>query len=223
MPTAPIADATDEQVIAAVLGGSTELFEIIVRRYSRRMFRVAASVLRSDAEAEDVVQDALVNAFQHLGQFAGRSQFSTWITRIALYGALGRRSARPNESALQNEAGEEYPWLVYEGRNPEQSACQKQRLALLDAAIGSLPERYRRVVVMRDLHEFDTASTARELRLSESNVKIRLHRAHAMLRKNVQRRMQRGSRHSIDRGASASVMTGQGAGPGQEKPLMATT
>jgi RNA polymerase sigma-70 factor (ECF subfamily) len=205
IPTALTTNAEDEEIVAAILSGSTELFEIIVRRYSRRLLRVAISVLRNEAEAEDVVQDALVSAYQHLDQFAGRARFGTWITRIALYAALGRVSARPHESALHNDAGEEYPWLVYEGRNPEQSACQKQRLALLDAAIGSLPERYRRVVVMRDLHEFDTASTARELRLSVSNVKIRLHRAHAMLRKSVQRRMQRGPARGIQTKHSAAL------------------
>src|SRR5579863_6348376 len=85
---------TDEEVVARVLGGETALFEIIMRRYNQRLYRVAYSVLRDEAEAEDVMQDAYVRAYQHLDQFAGRAKFSTWLTRIAVHEALARVQRR---------------------------------------------------------------------------------------------------------------------------------
>jgi RNA polymerase sigma-70 factor (ECF subfamily) len=179
----PCGTDSDEDIIARVLAGEIDLFEVIVRRYSTRIFRVAVSVLRNDAEAEDIVQDTYVSAYQHLSQFAGRAKFSTWLTRIALYKSLAKVSSRNREVGLENEEGQEYPWLVCQGPDPEQSFCRNESVSALNNAIAALPEHYRRVVVMRDIDEIDTASTARELRLSQTNVKVRLHRAHAMLRR----------------------------------------
>src|SRR5690242_13555249 len=87
---------SDEEVVARVLAGDTGVFEIVMRRYNQRLYRVAWSILRNDSEAEDVMQDAYVRAFEHLDQFAGRAKFATWLTRIAVHEALmrQRRSAR---------------------------------------------------------------------------------------------------------------------------------
>src|SRR5215472_8478608 len=84
-------ELNDEEAVSRVLQGETGLFEIIMRRYNQRLFRVARAILRNDSEAEDVVQDAYVRAYQHLSQFAGKSTFSTWLTRIAIHEALARR------------------------------------------------------------------------------------------------------------------------------------
>src|ERR1043165_4066496 len=84
----------DEEVVRRVLQGETALFELIMRRYNQRLYRVARAILRDDAEAEDVMQDAYVRAYEHLAQFAGRSQFSTWLTRITIHEALARSKRR---------------------------------------------------------------------------------------------------------------------------------
>ena len=81
---------TDQEVIERVKAGDTALYEIIMRRYNQRLYRVARAILRDDGEAEDVIQDAYVRAYQHLDQFAGRAPFSTWLTRIAVHEALRR-------------------------------------------------------------------------------------------------------------------------------------
>src|SRR5216110_661826 len=81
---------SDEEVVARVLAGETALFEILMRRYNRRLYRVTRSILRDDAEAEDVMQEAYVRAYTHLDQFAGRAAFGTWLTRIAVHEALAR-------------------------------------------------------------------------------------------------------------------------------------
>src|SRR5713226_10288551 len=82
---------SDEEVVARVLAGETAMFEIVMRRYNQRLYRVARIILRNDGEAEDVMQDAYVRAYEHLSQFAGRAAFSTWLTRIAVHEALARK------------------------------------------------------------------------------------------------------------------------------------
>ena len=90
---------TDQEVIERVKAGDTALYEIIMRRYNQRLYRVARAILRDDAEAEDVIQDAYVRAYQHLDQFAGRAPFSSWLTRIAVHEALRRIRWRKQQPA----------------------------------------------------------------------------------------------------------------------------
>lgn len=175
--------STDEEIIARVLAGETELFEVIVRRHSRKLYRVAISVVRNESDAEDIVQDTFFSAYQHLGQFAGRANFTTWLCRIALYRALADLRSRRRELSLDEEPEQQFPALAHRGPNPEQSLCAKEAARLLHSAIRAMPENYRRVLLMRDLDEVDTATTARELHLTETNVKVRLHRARTMLRR----------------------------------------
>src|SRR6476660_5761047 len=85
---------TDAEVVERVRAGETALFEILMRRHNQRVYRVARSVVKDEAEAEDVMQQAYINAFVHLGQFEQRSQFSTWLTRITVHEALARRRKR---------------------------------------------------------------------------------------------------------------------------------
>jgi len=84
----------DEEVVRRVLAGETAMFEILMRRYNQRLYRVARVILRNDGEAEDVMQDAYVRAYQHLDQFAGKAAFATWLTRIAVHEALARKRRR---------------------------------------------------------------------------------------------------------------------------------
>src|SRR6516164_11413569 len=94
---------TDEQVIERVLAGETALYEIIMRRYNQRLYRVVISILRDSDETEDVMQDAYVRAYQHLSQFEGRASFSTWLTRIAVHQALARLRSRNRMQPLGTE------------------------------------------------------------------------------------------------------------------------
>jgi len=85
---------SDEEVVLRVVAGDAALFEILMRRHNQRIYRAVRAILRDDDDAEDVMQQAYLNAFQHLGQFAGDSQFATWLTRIAVNEALARRRKR---------------------------------------------------------------------------------------------------------------------------------
>jgi RNA polymerase sigma-70 factor (ECF subfamily) len=175
---------TDEEVVERVKHGDTALYEIVMRRYNQRLYRVARTILRDDDEAEDVMQDTYVRAYEHLYQFAGRAPFSTWLTRIAVHEALSRLRFRDKNQQLEDTEHDEelLMTMVESSLDPEQSASQAELGHLLEAALLGLPLPYRTVVVLRDVEELSTAETASALELTEENVKVRLHRGHAMMR-----------------------------------------
>ena len=188
----------DEEVVGRVLAGETALFEILMRRYNQRLYRMARVILRDDAEAEDVMQDAYVRAYEHLYQFAGKAAFSTWLTRIAIHEALARKRRRGRQEELDALPmnGDSMPIMKSSALSPEEGAANAETGALLQEAIERLPETYRLVVVMREVEELSVADTAESLGVSEAVIKTRLHRAHAMLRKELYARA---------KGASANV------------------
>jgi RNA polymerase sigma-70 factor (ECF subfamily) len=175
---------TDEEIVERVKAGDAALYEILMRRYNQRLYRVARAILRDDAEAEDVMQDAYVRAYQHLDQFAGRAPFSAWLTRIAVHEALGRLRERKRNTQLEDteENGELRMNMVETSLNPEQDASRAELSQLLEKALLGLPETYRTVVMLRDIEEMSTSETAAVLDLTEHNVKVRLHRGRAMAR-----------------------------------------
>jgi RNA polymerase sigma-70 factor (ECF subfamily) len=182
----------DEEVVRRVLEGETALFEILMRRYNQRVYRVARAILRDDSEAEDVMQDAYVRAYQHLAQFEGRAAFSTWLTRIAVHEALARkrRRGRLEELDALQMNGDSMEIMKSSAPSPEADTAQFQIRQLLEDAIEALPIAYRSVVVMREVEEMSVAETADSLGVSEAVIKTRLHRAHAMLRKELYSRAQ---------------------------------
>jgi RNA polymerase sigma-70 factor (ECF subfamily) len=178
---------TDEEVLRRVGQGEPALFEIVMRRYNQRLFRVARSIVRDDAEAEDVLQQAYVNAFTHLHQFAGRARFSTWLTRIATYEALARLRRRGHFVEIE-PMGEEDGTFRATGPDPEQQAFTGELRQVLEASLDSLPQIYRSVFVLRDVEGLSTTEVADCLDVSEDVVKTRLHRARALLREDLFRR-----------------------------------
>lgn len=181
---------TDEYVVERVLAGETALYEFIIRRYNQRLYRVAVAILRDADEAEDVMQDAYVRAYQHLDQFAGRSSFSTWLTRIAVNEALARLRRRNRLRPLETETedGEIPVTFVSDSLNPEQNASKAELGRMLESALLGLPDQFRAVVLMRDVEELSTRETAEALSISEENVKMRLHRGRALMRKQLYER-----------------------------------
>src|SRR3954471_12158529 len=105
-PARPTSALTDEEIVERVIAGDVAAFEIIMRRHNQRLYRIGRAILRNDAEAEDVMQDAYVRAYEHLKQFAGRAKFSTWLSRIAVNEALARRKDFGREEALEPMADE---------------------------------------------------------------------------------------------------------------------
>lgn len=181
------AGLSDAEVIRSVLAGQVDLFEILMRRYNQRVYRVARAVLRSDAEAEDLAQEAWVRAYEHLGEFGGRAAFSTWLIRIVLHEgwARARRSRRFAELPPEHEVGGRDMKDVSRQAGPEREALDNEIRSMLERAIETLPESHRTVFVMREIEELSTAETADCLDLSEEAVKTRLHRARASLRREL--------------------------------------
>jgi RNA polymerase sigma-70 factor (ECF subfamily) len=175
---------SDQEVIEQIKAGNTALYEIIMRRYNQRLYRVVRSILRNDAETEDVIQDTYVRAYQHLDQFAGNALFSTWLTRIAVHEALRRLNLRNRNLEFgdleQDEEG--MMSMVETSPDPELRASIAELGQLLEEAILDLPRQYRMVVMLRDIEEMSTSETAEALDLTEQNVKVRLHRGRAIMR-----------------------------------------
>lgn len=176
----------DEEIVQRVLAGEPMLFEILMRRHNQRVYRAIRSILRDDGETEDVMQEAYVRAYEHLAQFEGRSQFSTWLTRIAVHEALRRSASRGKFDPLEWEdhEGEESNMSPFQSDSPtpEAAASRGEMSGLLEDAILALPNIYRAVIMLRDFEEMSTAETAEVLSLTEANVKVRLHRGHELLR-----------------------------------------
>lgn len=175
---------TDEEVVDRVRTGDLAMYEVIMRRYNQRLYRVSRAILHDDAEAEDVMQEAYVRAYTHLDQFAGRSAFSTWLTRIAVHEALTRLRSRNRHQQVDviDYDGEISMKTPDKSLDPEQNASTAQLRGLLEEAVLGLPESYRSVIMLRDIEELSTAETAEALDLTEENVKVRLHRGHGMIR-----------------------------------------
>ena len=178
---------TDEEAVARVKAGETALFEVIMRRYNQRLYRVVRSILGNDGEAEDVTQEAYVRSYMHLDQFDGRAKFSTWLTRIAVHEALAR--ARKRQRLVEIDAAsismEDGMNLESKAPSPEQEVLTHTMRIVLEAAVDTLPETYRSVFMLREVEGMTTAETAECLDLSEESIKVRLHRARSLLRKHI--------------------------------------
>jgi RNA polymerase sigma-70 factor (ECF subfamily) len=204
-PAALSSTLTDEEVVARVIAGDTELFEVLMRRHNQRVFRAARAIVRDDAEAEDVMQEAYARAFAQLAQFEGRAQWSTWVTRIAVNEALGRvrRGGRfvnqdlggEQEAKVDRQDGSDDAWRGANGAaapfpvGPEDHAAARELGGFLERAMDELPDIYRTVFVLREVEEMSTAEAADALDISEELVKVRLHRARAALRQRLDQRV----------------------------------
>jgi RNA polymerase sigma-70 factor (ECF subfamily) len=172
---------TDAEVVRRVLAGEPALFEILVRRHDRRVYRAARAILRDEDEAEDAMQAAWLHAYEHLRGFAGAAAFSTWLVRIAVNEALGRLRRRsrlvPLPDAAEEEPMDERP------QDPEERAQAREAVRLLERAVDRLPAPYRTVFVLREVEQLSTREAAEAIGIGEEALKVRLHRARAMLRR----------------------------------------
>lgn len=186
-------DEPDEVIVEKVVAGEVGLFEVLMRRHNRRVFRTARAILRSDDDAEDAMQEAYVSAYQHLGDFQGRAKFSTWLTRIAVHAALAkiRRGKRITSLEELEEHGESP--IAEDGamtRGPEEAASDTELRAALEQAVDALPPTFRTVFVMRAVEELSVTETAEALEIPEETVRTRLHRARGMLRDDLTRKLE---------------------------------
>jgi RNA polymerase sigma-70 factor, ECF subfamily len=184
----------DAELIRRTLAREEAAARAIMTANNRRLYRLARGILRDDAEAEDVVQETYVRAFTQLAQFRGDSRLSTWLARIAINEALGRlRRDRPAvELSLLPQGGanaEIIPFPLATTDDPEKSMAQREIREVVERAIDELPDAFRLVFIARVIEGLNVEETADLLDLRAETVKTRLHRARAMLRDNVERKI----------------------------------
>lgn len=182
---------SDVEVVERVRAGETGLYELLMRRHNQRLYRAIRSVIREDAEAEDILQETWVRAYEHLSQFEGRASFATWATRIAFYEALARARKSKRWAPIENATGEVMPEVNRHSpeETPETQAMRGQLGQMLEAAVDGLPESYRTVFMLREIEQLSTGDTAECLGLTEEAVKTRLHRSRALLRRELAERI----------------------------------
>jgi RNA polymerase sigma-70 factor, ECF subfamily len=182
--TAPIiATLTDEDIVSRVCAGETPLFEVLMRRHNERIYRAARAILRDEREAEDVMQEAYVNAFTHLAQFDGRARFATWLTKIAVYEALARVRRRGRYEPFDETVETLMPTVA--SPDPERQAFAHELGALIESAVDGLGDGYREVFMLRQVQGLSTAETAQILGVSEDVVKTRFSRARHALQRDL--------------------------------------
>ena len=192
-PAAAPTVLSDEEVVKRVLAGDVSLFEILMRRYNQRLFRVARGILADDAEAEDVMQEAYMRAFRELATFRGEALFSTWLTRIACHEALARARKRRRLVPIAggDGGGGEPPDPPSEAIGPERELENRELQAVLREAVEVLPDPLRAVFCLREIEDLSTEETADALGLTAENVRVRLHRAKRSLRQTLDARIGR--------------------------------
>jgi RNA polymerase sigma-70 factor (ECF subfamily) len=185
----------DAALVACVMAGERDAFRLIMQRCNQRMFRVVRGVIRNEAEAEDVVQEAYVHGYEKLGSFRGEASLATWLTRIALneaYGRLRRRrdSVDIDDIDMRAPAAQliAFPGHVL-GDDPAEEAARAQLRRLLEQAVDELPEAFRLVYVLRDVEGCSVEETASALEIRQETVKTRLHRARRQLREALTSRV----------------------------------
>jgi RNA polymerase sigma-70 factor (ECF subfamily) len=176
-------EADDAEVIRQVLHGNTAMFELLMRRYNERVYRAARAIVRDEQEAEDVMQQTYLNAFTHLSQFNGSSQFSTWLTRIAINESLARVRRQGRYEVFDELSAIEPFSSRNPSENPEQQAFTRELRELLEWAIDTLPDGTREVFVLREVEGVSTADVAECLGVTPDVVKSRLSRGRAALRR----------------------------------------
>lgn len=181
----------DEHLVAQIRAGETATFELIMRRYNRRLFRIARGILRDDGEAEDCVQETYVRAWFALAQFRGPTGFAGWLCRIATNEALMRRRRIARRWTLIGSTGDEAaaaarPEEVPSAApGPAAQLHERQIRQLLEAAIDKLPDGCRDAFVLREVEQMTVAETASCLGIEESAVKTRVHRARKLLQRSL--------------------------------------
>ena len=186
----------DEDLVRRILAGETSLYEVLMRRHNRRLYRVARSILRSDDDAMDVMQEAYMRGFSHLATFRGGSAFSTWLTRIAVHEALARLRQRKRSASLDEEETEDSSMAAHD-RTPEERAHGAELRRVLESAIDELAPAFRTVFVMRAVEEMSTIETADALGIPEDTVKTRLFRARNELQKKLAERIEASSKDAF--------------------------
>jgi len=175
---------SDHEIIARIKAGEKNLYAQVIKKYNQRLYRIAISIVNDDAEVEDIMQVTYIRAYEHLGSFAFKANFSTWLIRILINECLLRlklkkRSVHMNDETMDHEL---YQHKITEVTTPATKVMNTELKNILEESIRQLPEKYRTVFVMREIEGLSVAETQECLDISEANVKVRLSRARVLLK-----------------------------------------
>jgi len=188
----------EDRIVALARAGDREAFRAIMQRCNQRLFRIARAVVRDDADAEDVLQEAYLSAYRHLGEFRGDARLSTWLTRIVINQALGRLRARRRDDViveLRADASETAAPAAGEAmdddrvESPEAGAMREQLRRLLERKIDALPLAFRTAFILREVEEMTIEEAAECLAIPPATVRTRVFRARALLRASLAEEM----------------------------------
>jgi len=181
---------SETEYIQRILAGERHLFHDLIRPCERAIYFMLLSLLKNETEAEDAAQETVIKVFQNLHLYRGDAQFRTWVLSIARNEGLGRLRKLNNrredslDAETDEQSGDYTPAILTSWREiPAETLERKELGELLRKAVGGLPEIYRNVVLLRDIEEMDVRETAGALGISEAAVKVRLHRARALLQR----------------------------------------
>jgi RNA polymerase sigma-70 factor (ECF subfamily) len=189
MPQPSLDCISDVDLVERIRAGEHALFELIMRRYNQRLFRVARGILRNSDEAEDAVQNGYIRAFQSLDQFKGPKGFGAWLSRIVSNEAFmtlrkhGSKVVPLNDERSSVDLGNEDHSI--ERRTPEHSLHERELQRLLEKAVDALPDTFRSTFVLREIEQLSVSETAEVLQIEPATVKTRVHRARQLLKQNV--------------------------------------
>jgi RNA polymerase sigma factor (sigma-70 family) len=179
----------DSVIVQRILAGEKELFEILLRRHNQRLFRIIRSYLKNADEVQDAMQNAYLKAFDKLHQFQGSSSFSTWLIRIGINEALLRLKNMKRAKVIHlnsEDAGSESLKQIHDNQiGPERKIINQESKQILEKAIDNLPEKYRVVYMLKEVEGLPSQEVCESLGLTESNMKVRLHRAKALLKESL--------------------------------------
>ena len=185
---------SDESIIEQILKGNTDAFEIIMRRYNQRLYRIARSILINNDAAEDAVQQAYIAAYFKLDNYIPSGSFGAWLTRITINEALMIKRKPDNRFAETKDIIDDEK-IASTQSDPMSVQTNKELGGLIVAAVDKLPEEFRHVFILRAIQQLSTRETAESLNINETTVKTRLHRARNMMQQTLNQHIEKAGLH----------------------------
>jgi RNA polymerase sigma factor (sigma-70 family) len=184
------AQYSDTEIASRVAAGETAMYEILIRRYNGYLYKTGRSYGFDHEDTQDLMQETYINAYMHLHQFENRSSFKTWLIKIMLnncYRKKQKTDLQQQTSTAFNEQENIIPMFTTQDSDTGNTVLHKELVHVLENSLQRIPTEYRMVFSLRELNGFNTAETSEALSISESNVKVRLNRAKAMLRNEIEK------------------------------------
>lgn len=181
-------ELSEQEVIQRILSGDNALYEIIVRRFNPYLYKIGRSYNYNHEDTQDLMQDTFVDAYKNLSQYENRSSFKTWIVRIMLNNCFRKKEKFSFKNEIMQDINDHSkPMFQHEHSDTQKIIHNRELGNVIENALSNIPEDYRMIFSLREINGFNVAETADLLQVSQANVKVRLNRAKAMLRTEIQK------------------------------------